>query len=285
MTKIDYKAYSSELLKRLAAPSLIENLIVLEDVDSTQRIGRAIQSVALDDDLDLTMTAVVAWNQTEGRGRHGRPWWSDPGSGVFASLTHRCEVEELALLPQIVSLALAEVVDRYCTEPVLLKWPNDLLVGGRKLAGVLVEALHRGASPCHAIVGFGVNHRSLRDRSQAERATSLSDFGSAPPGLPELAAELLESVAARLRPEGKSSPEEIVSTYRERLVHRAGDRLLCRVGDSELAGEFVGVDDDGRLRLRVGEVEHVLAAAELEEDASALDSDSEATDESKGSAS
>ena len=98
---------------------------------------------------------VLADEQSAGRGRHGRTWSAPAGSSLLLSLLLRPVVPapSVSLLPLLTGLVLAETVGRYLPETdVALKWPNDLLVDGRKAAGILVE----GADGA-AVVGVGIN--------------------------------------------------------------------------------------------------------------------------------
>jgi len=105
-----------------------------------------------------TGAVVVADAQTKGRGRLGRSWHSAAGAALFFSTVMRPKVE-VAKLPPLtlaVGVALAETVARFDVSPTL-KWPNDLLVRGKKLAGILTESACQGARLLHVVVGIGVN--------------------------------------------------------------------------------------------------------------------------------
>ena len=103
-------------------------------------------------------TLVLADEQTAGRGRHGRAWTSERGAGVWLTLVERPE-DPLAL--EVMSLRCglyaAEALDALAGAPVGVKWPNDLYVRGRKLAGVLIETRWRGTAPEWVSIGFGLN--------------------------------------------------------------------------------------------------------------------------------
>jgi BirA family biotin operon repressor/biotin-[acetyl-CoA-carboxylase] ligase len=103
-------------------------------------------------------TLVIADEQTAGRGRLGRAWTSERGAGIWLTLVER-PADPLAL--EVMSLRCglyaAEVLDALAGAPIGVKWPNDLYVRGRKLAGVLIETRWRGASPEWVSIGFGLN--------------------------------------------------------------------------------------------------------------------------------
>ena len=103
-------------------------------------------------------TVVIADRQLAGRGRFGRTWTSEAGLGLWMTILNR-EVERTGLdvLSLRIGLRLATVFDQFSDGPVTLKWPNDLLIGRRKLAGILVETRWRGAAIEWAAIGVGIN--------------------------------------------------------------------------------------------------------------------------------
>jgi BirA family biotin operon repressor/biotin-[acetyl-CoA-carboxylase] ligase len=113
-------------------------------------------------------TLIVAEEQTAGRGRQGSAWRSAPARGVWLTLLERpADATGLEVLSLRVGLAAARALDAFAAAPVELKWPNDLFVGGGKVAGVLVEARWRGPRPDWVAIGLGVNVQPPRDLSAA----------------------------------------------------------------------------------------------------------------------
>jgi BirA family biotin operon repressor/biotin-[acetyl-CoA-carboxylase] ligase len=105
-------------------------------------------------------TIVLADAQRAGRGRMGRSWSSAAGTGVWCTVVERpTDRRALDVLSLRVGLLLAERLDALAKETVRVKWPNDLLVAGRKVAGILVEARWSGASVAWVAIGIGVNSR------------------------------------------------------------------------------------------------------------------------------
>ena len=128
-------------------------------------------------------TIVIADRQTAGRGRLGRTWFSPPGAGLYVSLVVRAATWGAAAFPLMTlaaGVALAEAV-RACTGvPVEIKWPNDLVIGRRKLAGILTEASGTGGLD-GAVVGFGINLRTAAYPPQSPLCTRRP--GPMPPDL------------------------------------------------------------------------------------------------------
>ncbi|MGH9519833.1 MAG: biotin--[acetyl-CoA-carboxylase] ligase, partial [Terriglobales bacterium] len=106
-------------------------------------------------------TLILAEAQTRGRGRHGHDWASPPGAGIYASLVLRppLAAREMLWLTLAAGLALADAVEEVAGLVADLRWPNDLLLGGKKFCGALVEASVEGERLAHAILGFGINVR------------------------------------------------------------------------------------------------------------------------------
>jgi BirA family transcriptional regulator, biotin operon repressor / biotin---[acetyl-CoA-carboxylase] ligase len=103
-------------------------------------------------------TLVIADEQTAGRGRGGKSWQSSPGAGLWLALVERpIDTSGLGVLSLRVGLAAAEALDRFASEPIRLKWPNDLYVENGKLGGILVEARWRESSVEWVAIGLGVN--------------------------------------------------------------------------------------------------------------------------------
>lgn len=103
-------------------------------------------------------TVVVAERQLAGRGRFGRKWTSDPERGLWTTMLHRrVDASALDVLSLRIGLAIAAPLDRLAEADVMLKWPNDLYVGSRKLGGILVEARWRDARLEWVAIGVGIN--------------------------------------------------------------------------------------------------------------------------------
>lgn len=254
-------------LRDLGSPGGIDRVVAAR-VDSTNRLARRVVATYLADESEPPPFLVLALEQTAGRGRQGRRWASPAGRGIYATRVLAVSGHEaLQTLPLLVAVGLARGVDALIGPGRCgLKWPNDLLVGGRKIGGVLIEAVPRGPRAWMALCGFGVNHAPEGGPERPEGATSLAEEGAESP-LPSLGAatrRLVEALEAELGHLGETAYAARV--YRERSVHRPGDRLRCRTGDGVVEGAVVGFDEGGLLRLAVGGREVLLGAADVVED-------------------
>ena len=193
-------------------------------------------------------TVLRADHQTAGRGRLDRRWDAPPGSNLLASLLFREVPADPGELMRRVALAAVGAAQTVSEADVDLKWPNDLLVGDRKLAGLLAQRADDGS----IVVGIGLN------------------VGWAPDGAAKLGdgADPAQVLAALLAAYG-GLPTDVDALYRENLA-TIGQRVRVELPDGELIGAAVDVESDGRLvviddcalshRLSIGDVVHLRRA-------------------------
>lgn len=139
---------ATALAARLGVPAVLLFDQVGSTLDVAHRIAPECESGTL----------VLADEQTAGRGRHGRRWSSAPGAGIWLTLVERpTDVRALDVLSLRCGLYAAEALDPMAGSRVGVKWPNDLYVGERKVAGILIETRWRGTAPDWVAIGFGLN--------------------------------------------------------------------------------------------------------------------------------
>jgi BirA family biotin operon repressor/biotin-[acetyl-CoA-carboxylase] ligase len=173
-------------------------------------------------------TLVTAGEQTAGRGRPGRSWATPPGTAIAASLVLR-EFDDL--LPLRAGLAVADIAG----ERALVKWPNDVWVNGRKVAGILAESR---SEPRWAVLGIGVNVAVDVDALPPDAAAVAGSLGRTPADVEPTLSELLSALERRLT-EDRSV---CLSALRERDALRG---VAVRWQDGE--GTGAGIDDSGAL--------------------------------------
>lgn len=184
-------------------------------------------------------TLVIADAQSAGRGRMGRSWRSEAGAGVWLTVIERPgSSRALDVLSLRIGLTLAPALDAFADDRVHLKWPNDLYVGDRKLAGVLVEARWRDRVPEWVAIGVGINVRVPRDEP---RAVALRG-GVSRIAVLEAAIPAVRAAAAR---EGLLDDSELAA-FADRDLAR-GRRCL-----EPVAGTVRGIDASGALLVDVG---------------------------------
>ena len=189
-------------------------------------------------------------HQTQGRGRRGRSWQDPPGGSLLASIVLRPGLQAAAAgwLPLAVAVGAARAIEQVAGGAPGIKWPNDLLHGGRKLAGILVELTMDEQEVRHAVAGIGLNvHQESFPQEFAERATSLRlAFGYKGTRAELLAALVPEVLAAVGRLE--TEPAALQTEWRSRSVN-LGREVELSTAQGSLRGLAVDVDEVGRIVL------------------------------------
>ncbi|MCC5859514.1 MAG: bifunctional biotin--[acetyl-CoA-carboxylase] ligase/biotin operon repressor BirA [Ectothiorhodospiraceae bacterium] len=227
-------------------------------VDSTNRL-------ALEASPPLPV-AVLAEQQTAGRGRRGRPWMSPLGGALYLSVAWPFEAPARGLsgLSLVAGLALADAIEEACVLNTRLKWPNDVQAQGRKLAGILIELVGDPAGQCRAVLGLGVN--CALPESVAEGIdqpwTDLYRETGAVPDRNRLAGALLRNLAAVLPVFERDGFAAFQQQWDQRDALRGQDVVLA-LGERSLEGKALGVDADGALRLQTPDGEHRYVAGEV----------------------
>jgi BirA family biotin operon repressor/biotin-[acetyl-CoA-carboxylase] ligase len=235
-------------------------LLVVDRVDSSQRLARTLLERLLAEDETPPPCCILALEQTGGRGRRGRSWASAAGLGVWATVTAGVEPSELSSLPLRAAAALATELATKVPR-VRVKWPNDLVVDGRKLGGVLVEAVSRQPSSAWAMIGFGVNAGHDEGELPTPQATSLRVLGV--DGTERRLEHLAPRLAGAVWSETRGERAGWLDAYRARSAHRPGDHIECDLEGERVAGDLVGFDAHGALRLRTASGERAVAAGDV----------------------
>lgn len=212
---------------------------------------------------------ILALQQTSARGRRGRPWQMPKGN-FSATLLFRPRVSlpEAALYSFVAALALDEALALIAGPHarMTIKWPNDVLLNGGKIAGILLESAGQGGVPTHLAIGFGVN-------LAAAPPSTMVEPGAVRP------VSLLEETGTRITPEDFLAPlasafdrwARQYETYgfapiREAWLARAarlGERVIARTGTETREGIFETIDDSGAMILRTAEGPRAIAAADV----------------------
>lgn len=197
-------------------------------------------------------TVVIADEQTAGRGRAGRRWHSPPGANLYLSIVLRA-ARPAGELPSVTLAAGVGVCDAIRAASVTrarIKWPNDVLVGDRKLAGVLTEMVTRGGHPDAVVVGIGVDVDGRRADLPAELAaiaTSIQDETGAPYGVGAFAETLLDVVEPWLQRWLDGGVPAIAGAWEARA--ELGRRVRVVTDGDTREGMTRGLAPDGALRV------------------------------------
>jgi BirA family biotin operon repressor/biotin-[acetyl-CoA-carboxylase] ligase len=193
-------------------------------------------------------TVVIAGEQTGGRGRLKREWLAPEGN-IALSIILRPEIKTLPYLIMIASLAVARSIESVAGVKAGIKWPNDVLIGGKKAGGILIENEVRGNKAAFSIVGIGINiDLKAADYAEiADTATSLKEES----GKDNLRIRIIRSLLEEFErlylklPDGKP----IYEAWRERLV-TLGKRVKVQSGGEVIEGIAETVDENGALVIR-----------------------------------
>lgn len=262
---------SAERIRQAMAPAarnLLQTLTVLDATDSTNAVLLRLEPG------QRHAHAVLAESQTRGRGRRQRAWHSPPGGNIYLSLGWRfsAATAQLATLPLVTAVCACRALERAGLRDHGIKWPNDILVGGSKLAGILVETQSAASRELLAVIGVGLNVRmpappwgmpaASIDRPWTDLASQL------PPerrgiGRNELSALLLDELLPGL----EHYAAEGFGSFRQAWIQRdllAGKRVGIEGNGMAHNGTVLGLDDSGGLSVDLDEVGvQVLHAAEV----------------------
>jgi BirA family biotin operon repressor/biotin-[acetyl-CoA-carboxylase] ligase len=211
----------------------------LRRVDSTNSRARELAAAGAPNG-----TLVTAAEQTAGRGRQGRRWVAPAGRALLMSVVLRD-------WPQLLPLAAGVAVAEEAGPTAAVKWPNDVLVAGRKVAGILIEGRPQER---WVVVGIGLNVAVSPEALPPELRETAAGLGREPAALETTLAGLLERLERWLA----AAPEQVLEAFRARDA-LAGREVRWEGG----AGQAAGIDDRGRLVVRTGDGERALEAGEV----------------------
>lgn len=181
-------------------------------------------------------SVVLADEQTAGLGRHGHSWHSEPGTGIYCSLV----LEPSPVLTLALGLAAAEAIARSTGIACDLRWPNDLMLDGKKVAGILVQLVDN-----RAIAGIGVNVNHTAFATELE-ATSLRLHAGRELPREEIVIALLRAVPVYV----SEDTETILRLFTHASSYAAGRRVRVRQPDGTIEGVTAGLDASGFLIVR-----------------------------------
>jgi len=207
---------------------------------------------------------VFAESQTKGRGRLGRKWHSPAGQGLYFSVLLRPKLRpvEATQLTVVAATALVRAIEAATTVRPVIKWPNDLLVGGRKIAGVLTELSAELDTIKHLILGIGLDvNQTAKDFAPEIRevATSLRIAGGESVSRPELATRILRELDRDYARICGGGFEGLADEWEARCT-TIGQNVAIRIGERILKGRAESLDADGALLIRTqhGRLERII---------------------------
>ncbi|MBF0620245.1 MAG: biotin--[acetyl-CoA-carboxylase] ligase [Candidatus Omnitrophica bacterium] len=197
-------------------------------------------------------TVVVAETQTKGRGRMGRAWASPKGKGLYFSIILRpdCALQEISKLTLVAAVAVSEAVEKATGVRALIKWPNDLLLGNRKLCGILTELRAELDRAQFAVVGIGLNVNTPAGQLIPEAASLKGETGKNISRAAVLQ-EILRTFEKRYTAGQQDAYADTLNEWRARSA-TIGKIVQFQEAGRKVEGLAVDLDRDGALLVRVG---------------------------------
>ncbi|HEX3582918.1 MAG TPA: biotin--[acetyl-CoA-carboxylase] ligase [Thermoanaerobaculia bacterium] len=234
----------------------IESIAMMTRVSSTNSVAQRIVAECVANDLSLPQAMIIAGEQYAGRGRNQRNWSSPAGKGIYATTLLTRSARDLALIPlEMANIVASFLRDRFAID-ARVKWPNDVLANGRKIAGILIEARVQ-EDRAFLIIGTGVNVEPVTEESTSIHELAPDRFR----GLEEATLAFIEHVDAQLaRPLAR---DRVLGEWRSMTIHSPGDRITSVINDRRISGTWIGIDDEGRALIHDGSVTLAISAGEL----------------------
>ncbi len=236
-----------------------ENLTCLAATKSSNDLAREFIDLYFEEDQKLPPTVILAQEQSGARGRKGR-WVAPAGMGLYFTFVRPAAAgEPLSVLPIAVARWVRDVIEDRVGIAVRLKWPNDLYVGRRKVAGVLAESCTQG-NQTYVAVGIGLNVRGAARDLGLPEATTIEEEAGHPIALAPLAQAILDRLDREL---ARPRWEEETRHWERVAAHRPGDVMAVRRNGKEITGTYGGLTAEGFLRLSTTRGEEIVVAGEV----------------------
>ena len=251
-------------MKTLDVDSIVvalSNAVVGHRIDYHHTIGSTMDAARdLARDGATEGLVVVAEEQTKGRGRFNRTWVSPPGLNLYLTVLLRPTREQLAYMNMAATLAVCETAREIAAVQPVVKWPNDVRIADRKLAGILIETAFDGSSLDHALVGIGVNvnldvdeHPEIADTATSLRSAAGREFDRS---------EVLQALLGRLDAwYARVTAGERLTAQWSASLETLGKRVELMWRDQLLQGIAESVDDQGNLILLQPDGTRITAVA------------------------
>jgi len=266
--------YQLEKLPDILVPSLVRAELLHAEIghkiihyfrtDSTNSVA-----LQLDEHEAPHGTVVIAEEQTVGRGRLGRNWYSEKSSGIYTSIILRPPLSPAAapILTLLAGIAVHEAVGSVSGLEADIRWPNDVLVNDKKVCGILTE-MKAEVDRLHMVVlgiGINVNHRSMPEGLR-EIATSLARESGVHYSRQQVLAELLRSVERYYHMFLTEGHAAVVREWSKVSSYAEGKRVRVKAGGNDYSGVTAGLDSSGALKIRSDDGRnHLLVAGEITE--------------------
>lgn len=252
LTKTPDELHQALIQAHLTGRGRLPNLVVLDKIDSTN--SEAERHLAAG---SRTPLVILAREQTQGRGRRGRPWHSPSAGNLYSTFVFRPKLEPARLqdFTLWMGLNVCELIANFCKIEPGLKWPNDILIGGRKAGGMLTEARVDSDQVHDLVYGLGLNLNARPEdlpRDVRATATSLATAAGAPLDVNRFAAALITRVLGAYGRFVENDYREKFAELWQRFDILRGKEVSVTQGSRTISGTATGIDDEGSLIVRTG---------------------------------
>ena len=241
-----------EIIKDLKTENIGKRIYYFEEIDSTQNFAEQIAA-----DKKENGTIIIAEKQTSGRGRLERKWPSPKGGIWFSLIIHpKFDVASSTLIPIIGGIALSKAIKSVLDLDTSVKWPNDITLKGKKVAGMLVDASFQANNIDYLILGIGINFDVDTKKLEKRLMKSPNFYGinslrrkndKTPPK--SLLKEFLIQFEKSLSQLNKGEKSKIVKEWIKR-TDSIGKKIIVNTANGKVTGISQGIDDDGALKLK-----------------------------------
>ena len=244
-----------EITKDLKTKTVGKRVYYFEEIDTTQNFA---EQIALDEKENGTI--VIAGKQTAGKGRLDRKWTSPKGGIWFSLIIHpKFDVSTSTIVPIAGAVALAKAIKNTLDIDVSVKWPNDITLNGKKVAGMLVDASFQANNIDYLILGIGINFDIDAKKIEKRLSKSANFYGvdslrkkddKTPPKI--LLREFLVQFEKTLIQLNKGEKAKIVKEWTKK-ADKIGKKISINTSDGKISGVAQGIDNDGALKLKTSE--------------------------------
>ena len=243
---------TSEILHGLKTKVIGRTVYAYQSVQSTNLIGSQLAEAGAPQG-----SIIVAESQTKGRGRLGRLWHSPEGKGIYFSIILYPDLDPATApgLSIMTAVSLAETIALYVSKKVTIKWPNDCLLNGRKVAGILTELSADVGKTRHVVVGIGINvNHTRRDFPADITKTATSLRAEMKKDFPRV--KLLQQLLFQFEKDYLRFQKGGLAALRERILkysHVIGKQVRLDMSGERIAGKALDIDDHGNLVLKTAD--------------------------------
>ena len=244
----DYEPGAENLKQNLNCIHIGANIVFLPKIDSTNNLAKEYAKSNAPEGL-----VIVADSQTGGRGRMGKSWHSPPKTGVYLSILLKppLKTDQLSLITLVAGVSAIETINEFSHQSANLKWPNDILINGKKICGLLCEMIPNKENPCFLVIGIGINANQVAGQFPEDlnkTATSLRIINGSPTNRLDVIQSLLKNIDREYHGFLTDGGNSVIKKwgFHSNLF---GKRVSIQHGSTITTGTAMRIDSLGRLVL------------------------------------